>query len=48
MKGLQNIFALGKKKLCEKTSFIEKEDDELLFDHDEIVKETKDFLRKIV
>ena len=45
MKGLQNIFATRKKETVQKhLSFIEKEDVEVLFDQDEIVKETKDFL----
>ena len=48
MKGLQNIFATWKKETVQKhLSFIEKEDDELLFGQDEIVKETKDFYEKL-
>ena len=47
MKGLQNIFATRKKETVQKhLSFIEKEV-EVLFDQDEIVKETKDFSEKL-
>ena len=48
MKGLQNIFATWKKETVQKhLLFIEKEDGEMLFDQDEIVKEMEDFYEKL-